>query len=227
MQLPIEIREMIWEEAIRGMRYLIDSTRGRYGHHSLDAVEIRQYDEGREHRPRFLPSVCLVSKSTMAEAVAVFIRNSTFMVSSIGGNRFLEAFLTRHNSFPNIRSLRFDFFDCFPEGYEENADLALAAKCTGLATIQFTFHSSKLIHWVLEDGDDYDEDGLTSLARPVEQLVERYKLRQLLECKKLDKVIWQRKGYHYDGAEVALQNLGTWVKDQFAEKKRIITNVYP
>jgi hypothetical protein len=220
MDLPVEIREMIWEIAMRGSVHLVKRANSKYARCLVDPVEIREFTrQGAKNnieRPNFLPPMCRLSKSTMLETIGVYVRNSTFMIASIHDNCLLDGFLqTVSRGFETIRSIHFAFFDCFPNGYPQNADLELAIKCTGLHTIKITFHLSRLQIWVLEG--DY-EDGLTGVPRPVDEVWAHYKMPRLLDCKNLQNIDIERKGRYVSHSVLASEQLGGRIKEEYSRK---------
>ena len=223
MDLPLELREVIWEYAMRGTPYLV--ARGqylwasdKYAQYLVSPVEIREFLKRQSNvaRPSFLPSICRLSKSTMGETIRVYIRGSTFMVASIHDNRFLDAFVqTVDKGYEAIRSIHFAFFDCFPGTFPQNADLELAVRCSGLHTVKLSFHVQKLTIWVLEG--DYD-DGLTRYPRPVNEIWTHYKFSRLLDCANLQKLIIERKGGHNYAGHEASEKLGDHIKAEYKVK---------
>jgi hypothetical protein len=225
LELPIEIREVIWEFAMRGTFNPI--TRSKYNNRGylITPIEIRDYKglPNDAARPFFLPSVCRVSRLTMSETIGVFVRGSEFLIASFIDNRFLDRFLqTMSKGYEAIRSVHFAFFDCFPSGFPQNSDLELVVRCTGLRTIKITFHATRLITWVLEG--DYD-DGLTSYPRPVDEMWSHYKFDRLLDCMNLQNIIIQRKGRTIDAALKASENLGERIKAEYTQKHQRSLNV--
>jgi hypothetical protein len=154
----------------------------------------------------------------MSETTGVFVRNSEFMIASYNDNLLLDGFLkTVLKGYGAIRSIHFAFFDCFPEGFPQNADLELAVRCTGLRTIKIRFHSTRLIVWVLLG--DYD-DGLTSRPRRIDEMWAHYKFARLLECVNLQNLIVERKGRNLDAALEASENLGIRIQEEYLRKNQ-------
>ncbi|KAF1963787.1 hypothetical protein CC80DRAFT_541694 [Byssothecium circinans] len=131
-KLPLEIRERIWEEAMRDERYI-----------AKQHVEFRHMENGTGKTPRFLPQYIHVCKQAMETITAVSIRKSTFMIASVGGNGYFQKFLDSvpGNGRTHVRALQFDYFDYFPPNIAVNRDLSLSAACPGLTKIQMTMHS--------------------------------------------------------------------------------------
>lgn len=210
-KLPVEIRNMIWEDAMRGERYLADSRYHTWDEHLIDPVQIRNYHTNRVARPKFLPSICFLMKGTMLEATHVFIEKSTFMVASYPGNQYLQDWLNTVDGMSRVRSLQFDFFDCFPANIAVNSDLQLATRCTGLTKIRMGFHCRALSHY-----------------ETAEELIPRYQLQQLFECGKLEQVVFQAKpqGSYDENTQKLLADLGTIIVAKFAEKgRRVVTSI--
>jgi hypothetical protein len=216
--LPQELRLIIWDLAIRGQPYLAPD--GKLKHYLDDTVEIREHVKTRDNpeRPRFLPPICSVSRGTMEEGVAVLIEGSKFMVASIHDNTFLRAFL---NAAPGrlqlCRNLSFDYFSRFPSGYEKNADLELAAACSGLRTIKLTFHYEPITLLVAEGAY---EDSLTRQPCSAESLFTKFRLNRLLACDMLKTIILEHTSYHSAAGVEALEGLGDLMSQQFAMKDR-------
>jgi hypothetical protein len=123
MKIPIEIREMIWEAAMRESTYLSEF-RLSWGERSLmvrshlvDSVQIRSCNtDGDPLCPSFLPTLCQIP-ALREETLPVFIRSSTFMIGSFPGNTFFQSFLSSiADGMAHVRHLQFDNFDWFPEG---------------------------------------------------------------------------------------------------------------
>jgi hypothetical protein len=218
LELPIELREVIWELGTHG-------TVHRNGSYLITPVEVRDYVKApnKVERPYFLPPMCRVSKSTMSETTGVFVRNSEFMIASYNDNLLLDSYLkTVPKGYEAIRLIHFAFFDCFPEGFPQNADLELAVRCTGLRTIKIRFHSTRLIVWVLLG--DYD-DGLTCRPRRIDEMWAHYKFARLLECVNLQNLIIERKGCNLDAALEASENLGIRIQEEYLRKNQRTLNV--
>lgn len=217
MNLPVELREVIWELTLWGSTQINRATK-KCARYLVSPVEIRDFlkKPNNNARPTFLPSMCRISKSTMSETIGVYIRGSQFSIASIHDNRFLDGFLqTVSKGYDNIRTIHFAFFDCFPPNYPQNADLELAVRCSGLHTIKLTFHVERLRIWVL-DGE-YD-DGLTGYPRPLNEMWTHYKFVRLTECNNLQKVVLERKGRSVDAAVGASRTLGNHIKEEYKAK---------
>jgi hypothetical protein len=159
----------------------------------------------------------------MSETTGVFVRHSEIMVASFNDNRLLDGFLqTMSKGYEAIRTVHFAFFDCFPKGFDKNADLELAVRCTGLRTIKVRFHSSQLITWVLEG--DYD-DGPTAYARSVDEMWAHYKFARLMECMNLQTVIIERKSRTMDAALQVSELLGVHIQQEYMLKHQHSLNV--
>jgi hypothetical protein len=211
LELPVELREAIWELGTRG-------TVHRNGSYLITPVEVHDYVKApnKMERPYFLPPMCRVSKSTMSETTGVFVRNSQFMIASYNDNLLLDGFLkTMPKGYEAIRSIHFAFFDCFPEGFPQNADLELAVRCTGLRNIKMRFHSTRLITWVLLG--NYN-DGLTSCPRRIDNMWAHYKFARLLDCVNLETLIIERKGHNLEVALEVSENLGVRIQEEYLLK---------
>ncbi|KAH7091552.1 hypothetical protein FB567DRAFT_546265 [Paraphoma chrysanthemicola] len=217
--LPTEIRELVWEACMRREGVFNKSLLGRTN--IRDSVKRKDSPE----RPRFLPKLCFISKTTYNEIVAVFMRNSKFMIASINDNVFFRNFIASVENGPkHVRELHLDFFDCFPDydrdgkRFPVNSDLELAVSCTGLETLQMTFK-----HWRLHNEIgffDIIEDDMPS-QKKVHELVDKYRLHRLLDCGKLRTIRWDGcRGY--GGPLQNLHDLAAWVEAEFAKKNHRI-----
>jgi hypothetical protein len=220
MDLPVEVREMIWEITMRGRVHLVNRAKSKYAKCLVDPVKICEFlrpgVKNNVERPNFLPLMNRISKSTMLETIGIYVRNLTFIIASVHDNRLLDSFLqTVSKGYETIRSIHFAFFDCFPTGFAQNADLELAVKCYGLHTIKITFHVSRLQIWVLEG--DY-EDELTGYPRPVNEIWAHYKLPRLLDCNNLQKVDIERKGRYVDYSVLASEGLGDHIRTGYSKR---------
>tara|TARA_R110002003_G_scaffold562_7_gene20456 strand:- start:7952 stop:8644 length:693 start_codon:yes stop_codon:yes gene_type:complete len=215
MEIPTEVRECIWHYAMQGERHPVNKQKGKWAQYLVDPVEIREFLKmpNNVERPNFLPPVCRISRSTMAETIGVYVRGSTFMVASINDNRLLDGFLrTVAKGYEAIRSIHFAFFDCFRANFPQNADLELAFRCKGLHTIRITFHIERLRIFVLEG--DY-EDGLTGYPRPVDDMWAHYRFARLMDCKNLQEVVIELKGRYVGISIDASENLGNRIKQEY------------
>ena len=219
MRLPPELRLIIWYGAIRWESYALPhaySCSRRYLESNIDIREYVKYGDDYEY-PMFLHSLYSLSKETAEEIVAVVIENSTFMVASFADNTFLQAFL---GAVPGrlqlCRQLNFDYFGRFP-GFDKNADLELAVMCSGLHTIELTFHYDTLTWNKLVGGDYYDEI-FERCPRPVEELFDAFRLKRLLDCDMLQTVIIEHVGGEVDAAVRAAQGLGDLLIKGFGKK---------
>jgi hypothetical protein len=201
LQLPIEIRESIWEASMRAdnkIRLTSDA--------SMHIYWVYRGDDSMN--PVFLPRVCHVSKSMRDETIGVFMRNTMFAIPSIVGNQFFRQFIaTVKDGSNHVRALFFPNFDFFPdkdrvtgERIEKNSDLELAVDCLGLRKVRMTF-------------------GLRHLRASVEELVEQYRLRRLLDCENLNTVHLDGKHYGYVPPD-KLDELADWIQAAFASNNR-------
>ncbi|KAF2822980.1 hypothetical protein CC86DRAFT_248850, partial [Ophiobolus disseminans] len=209
MELPEETRLIIWDLAIHDQPYT--SPAGSSERYLCTTIKLREYVSAKDDpiRPRFLPPICLTSEKTTEKTIAVLIEGSTFMVASIHDKNFLQAFLKAAPGRLSLcRQLNFDYFGRFPKGYEKNADLGLAAQCSGLHTIKLTFHYASLTYKVASG--DY-EDGLTSVPCSAEDLFERFRLARLLDCQELKVIIIEHTDYYIEAAIQAAESLGQMI----------------
>lgn len=215
--LPPEIRELIWETRMRDagdFRFCVDIR---------DSVKMGDSAK----RPWFLPQLCFFSNATKDEIIAVFMRNSVFMIASIHDNRFFREFIASVLDGPkHVRELHFDFFDCFPDYDKEgnkialNSDLELAVHCTGLSTIRMTFARWRLQVEECDEENEQDADR----DRTVAVLVEKYRLRRLLDCGNLRKIHWAGR-YGYGWPVRVLTDLANWVEAEFAKKNHRVETI--
>jgi hypothetical protein len=152
----------------------------------------------------------------MEEAMAAFIEGSTFMVASIQDNMFLQVFLKAvPDRLKLCRQLNFDYFSRFPGHFEKNADLELAAQCTGLHTIKLMLHYDPLTY--MNNTDDED-GGVGYQPCAAQDLFEQFRLQRLLDCNKLRTIIMEHTVYHVPAAFVAAKNLGDLLTQKFAQR---------
>ena len=90
--LPLKLRENIWEHAMRGGLYHADSRHFSYYRALVDPVQMRNNHANRINYPRFLLPVRFITNAIKTEITRVFIRNSTFIVSSLLANGYLQAY---------------------------------------------------------------------------------------------------------------------------------------
>lgn len=168
--------------------------------------------------PRFLPRLCFVSKAIRDETIGVFMRNSVFTIHSIFDNVFLQKLVASvEGGALNIRELTFANLDCFPEYDREtgewipvNSDLELAVDCKGPHTVHLTMGRRFLgVRYLDIDGEEYVYQGYS-----VSRLVEKYRLRRLLDCNQLRVIHWHGLYMIPESCQV-LQNLADWIKAEF------------
>ncbi|KAF1915768.1 hypothetical protein BDU57DRAFT_450389 [Ampelomyces quisqualis] len=229
MDFPVELREMIWDRAMRGTVHPANMLGNKFAEYLVTPVEIREFlkTTNNTERPNFLPPLCRISKSTKNETIGVYLRGSKFMVASFLDNRLLDGFLqTAPKAYEAIRSIHFAFFDCYPgpEMFEKNSDLELAVRCTGLRSVKLTFHMSRLCDLVKRDPYDDGE----YYPRSVEDMWTYYKLARLMDCENLENVDIQRKGRSRRAVECGVtvsQDLGVRIKAEYDEKHHGDLNV--
>jgi hypothetical protein len=217
-QLPVEIRELIWEARMRADDKL---------NPSLDGTISRQwvFREADARNPRFLPRLCYVSKSMRDEITGVYMRNSIFVIPSIAGNTFFGEFIASVKmGSSHVRQLFFPNFNFFPDfdsrtgqRIPTNSDLELAVDCLGLRKVGMTFgrrHFQK-------EGTDHDSGVQVMRLLSVEELVEKYRLRRLLDCMYLRKVHLDGK-YYTSAPPKVLRDLADWLEAEFASKNHHI-----
>ncbi|KAI4684107.1 hypothetical protein J4E81_009271 [Alternaria sp. BMP 2799] len=216
LELPTELRLEIWKLALD-----VDT----------NVMEVRKAVRRGNNpaRPGFLPQFCYTSRRTFDETVATVIGNSQMMICSYADNQFARAFLAAEPSrFDLVRHLDFRFFSRFKEEFGVNADLELAFECKGLRTIKLNFHCSDLIRLEIEDGYDYYEDDFTRYPAEGEELFNKYKLAQILDCDALNAVIIEHSGCYCRMAVEAAEGLGRIIEQKFAGKvpKQIVKLAY-
>lgn len=131
------------------------------------------------------------------------------MIASHLGRMYFDNWLVTIDVKKHVRNLSFDFFDCFPEGIEINGDFQLAASCPGLGRLQLSFHIKQL-----ETFDD------------VEDMIPRYKLHQITECKMLQSVALKMMGAGPADAHERLKRLGEWIQDDFNKQRQPVHLAY-
>lgn len=223
MQLPLEIREKVWDFSIRGKVYFVPRSYhlDEYARYFLDPLALRGFVQPNTigpnpKRPPFLPAVCRVSVYTFEETLGVFLRNTNFLMHNIAQNRFFDAFLTKVDGFRSIRTLSFGYFDCFPSGFERNADLELAARCPGLQELSSSFHANQLEIFEDEAGDP--SFGL--LPREPDEMWSHYRMDRLLDCEQLEVIKINHKGWRSNANTVfAAEGLATRIAREFLVRK--------
>lgn len=119
MQMPGELRDMVWDGAIRGVDHATIKFRDKFAKYLVTLVEIRNFLQGgvenNLERPNFLPPLCRLSKSTVDETIGVYLRGSTLIMATIHDIELLDGILKIvPGSCGKIRLIHFTFFDCFP-----------------------------------------------------------------------------------------------------------------
>jgi hypothetical protein len=166
--------------------------------------------------PHFMHSLVDVSERTRNAIIAVQMRNSRFMISSIRDNMFFRRFIASVQDGPkHVRELHFDNFDFFPDHdpttgarIPRNSDLDLAVDCTGLHTMRITMGRRFL--GTTDTNGNYTE-------KTVQELVDKYRFDRLLDCGKLRKIILDGKHGPFGSVKV-LDDLANWIKAGFAKK---------
>ncbi|OAG03384.1 uncharacterized protein CC84DRAFT_1248322 [Paraphaeosphaeria sporulosa] len=222
-KLPQEIREAIWEMAMRGGKYKADARVHWYfgatiNRHLKDPVQRRRFYDARIERPNFYSPTLLPHQADIPRDVRCIIRCSKVMVASFPANQYLRAWLATvpHGGLRHVRHLQFDFFGYFPTNIPVNSDLALAGACQGLKTIRMSFRAQDLTHFSRVD----------YVARGTDELLNRYKLERLLNCNDLNKIFWHLRYDQVEAALQALQALGSWFRTEFAKQKQSVVCVY-
>jgi hypothetical protein len=216
MRLSRELRLIIWDMAIRDQTY--HQPGGGAMCYLQSTVALREYVKVSDipSNPKFLPAICFVSKKNREEEIAAVIEGSKFMIASIHDNNFLQIFLKAEPGRLELcRDLSFDFFSRFPSSYEKNADLELAALCTGLHTIKMTFHFEPLTYFVQEDEED--PMVMSRRARALNELFEEFRLQRLLDCKCLKNITIEHTSQNVAEATKAGVQLGELLKTKFSQ----------
>jgi hypothetical protein len=220
MDLPIELREIIWEIVMRDNTHMVSSWIGKFTEYLLRPV---QFIGGHLVIPdlynaectKVMPPMCRISNSTRCETVGVYLRGSVVMIASIRHNQHFESFLqTVRKGYEAIRSIHFTHFAFCPTGYLQNVDLELAVRCTTLHTIKLTFDMYTLEFWNL--GGNNDE--LTCSPRRVEEMWTHYKFDRLLDCHNLRNLEIEHKEYSNEIAWVATESLGARIVAEFSAR---------
>ncbi|KZM21267.1 uncharacterized protein EKO05_0011496 [Ascochyta rabiei] len=155
MDLPLEIREMIWHLALENERHvpmILHGTSKVTYRYFKDPVSLQGY---RRHTyqdyPPFLPAICRLSAYTRAETIKIFLRGTTFGSSSTADNECLTGFLgSVPGGFASIRGL---YFDCFGLSLKtpRKTDLELAVRCTCLRELTLLMHEYVLARSSAQD----------------------------------------------------------------------------
>jgi hypothetical protein len=212
LKLPAEIRELIWE----AFMYEDETLDGHSRVHIRNCINCGCHP----HSPHFIHDIVKVSKETRNEIIAVQMRNSRFMIASERDNNFFRRFIaSAHDGPKHVRELYFDNFDYFPD-YDRttgmripmSSDMELAVNCTGLRTLQLTVRLQSL--------GTNGTNGIWT-EKTVQELVEKYRLARLLDCRNLRKVVFDGR-HGYLGSAKVLDDLADWVKAEFAKKNHSI-----
>jgi hypothetical protein len=125
--LPVEIRERIYEHAMR--------QGGHFSH--LTHVDGLKWDTSHitQRRSGCLPNVCFTSKVERLIATSVFIRNTTFHLSTWADATILALWLEKEQEhghrFRSVRSMELSYIPSgWPIGFNEHFDLL--QRCSGL-----------------------------------------------------------------------------------------------
>jgi hypothetical protein len=89
--------------------------------------------------------------------------------------------------------------------------------CHGIRKVAMTFGARHLRQTVLTVTEDTEEWSTRPMS--VEELVDRYRLRRLLDCKNLHTIRLDGKHHFRDEPEV-LQDSADWLKEKFAKMNR-------
>jgi hypothetical protein len=200
-RLPMEIRELIWAHVMRAEDV---------GYSNSILVRYCVWRGDKPARPRFVPRLYFLSKATQDEILGVFLRAQTFAISSIWDNTFLRNYIASvQDGALHVRNLCFYNFDFFPNNdpttglrLAANSDLELAVDCPGLHTVDLTFGRRFLggMPW-----DNVTQHNVFA-AHTVEHVVDRYRLRRLLDCNMLHIIRLYGKDYGLGPVQV-LQDL--------------------
>jgi len=135
-----------------------------------------------------------------------------FQVCAIEQNQFMHSFLgLAPKGFQSVRRLQFAFFDCFPAGFAQNADLELAIRCPGVQELQLSFHDNKLCSV---------NGNYTVPPRPTQEMWDYYRMAWLLDFGvRFGKVTIMRKGHGNRPADRAALELARLVMLEFREEK--------
>lgn len=212
-QLPLEIREIILEHAMRA---------GGHLDKKVDVEECRMQSTNTIH-PVFLPAVCWASKAMYAEATPVFIRYRTWIIRSKEANEFFTAFLENipeDKGFKAVKHMWFTSFHWFPgvPRVGRSLDIKLMARCTGLNRVKFTFHVQKMTKRAST------EQGYLLELKNIDELVEFYGLDEIFDVKDLrhltlDGIKNNSVSMNCNGdPQQRVQELGDWIRDGFRKR---------
>ncbi|KAF2110451.1 hypothetical protein BDV96DRAFT_604025 [Lophiotrema nucula] len=226
---PLVVRYNLNGDLYRLPTELLDSIYDSLSSGTSTAVDVKEHIDSTTYNPSFLPQICQTSVETLWDAAPAFIRNAIFETRSFKANRFLHQFLEsvpNGHGFDSVKRLHFHSFQHFPQNSDlVSSDIALMKRCSSLHTVLLNFHVSKLVtpepRW-----DPYDEGLTASHPRSVEEIVEHYQLEGLIECAALKKIVFVGIDQYAIGRScsadplTALHDLGAWLKEQFAERKK-------
>ncbi|KAF2867512.1 hypothetical protein BDV95DRAFT_610901 [Massariosphaeria phaeospora] len=216
--LPLEMRRECYKA--------IMEAEGDLGGYSQ--IYVAQHVTSNIYRPSFLPTICHVSHEVLVEAAPVYLRHvNAIIISSWAGNQFFTGFLETlpdDTGYKAIKGLRFPFFDFF-RGAEVNADLELAAKCTGLENLHFRFNVRQLTKGNPKIETPYDRDAFNEFVpMTVEEIVEFYKFEQIFDCTNLRTIAWTRMASSYvlnnteGDLSGVVSRLAAWIEAEFWER---------
>ncbi|KAF2648415.1 hypothetical protein K491DRAFT_684717 [Lophiostoma macrostomum CBS 122681] len=222
LELPLEIREQVFEDAMRA---------GGHLDRRVDVWEFQNCFTSVEWTA-WLPAVCWASKKTRIEAAPVYIRNVHWVIRRIEANRYFTQFLETIPDDKGILAAQhmcFTSFHWFPgiEKCGKNSDIELMSRTTGLTRLLMTFHMEKLTKRAPEDSDQY------YMPKSVQELVDFYGLQGITRARNVEHI-------HFDGIigsnfEVncsgslkdRMRDLIEWIKEEFRRtlKKEIETEL--
>jgi len=191
-------------------------------------VQLRNYNTNDNSIFPFLPAICRLSRSTREEAIHVFLRGSTFMVSSYHNNMYFSALLQATDTYRSVRGLHFENFQYFNRRRypatttttttTTNIDLELAAQCTGLKHITLRMRIGQLVTLTDRHQNEY-------VPIPVQSLWDRYVLDRLIACNGITKVTIMRKGAFTDSSDQAIAALVAKIETEFKAVGRTVVAV--
>ena len=198
--------------------------------------------------PSFLPTMFRNSPTAPYEEIPIWIANKVFLIRDYAGLQLFTRFLdslpagigrasVRHLSYcaPEVLYL------LYPHTYPTrgpmpyNPGIQLATTCPGLRSIRLDLPGKSLVHWPEDEyGRPIDvPDSFIAEPRTVEEIVERYKLQQLFECKSLESVMvitpLHRDVMDHtrnDSAEQAGRDLVRWIKEEFNRRGQDVWTIW-
>lgn len=241
LQLPIEIRQMIYVQYIHEVRHNLH----RHTHYDgfLNPCCMWEWprqlilcDKSNNTIPPpafayFLPPFCFANRQLRDEVAKHMLRHTEeyvfkyYEVSPVKITKYFTQFLEAitspgDNAFAYIRYINLPHIHRYNGVKEDgsNPDVTLITRCTCLNKIRMTFYAAAMNKYT------DDQEG-ARVHRSIDEILDYFGLRPILECKSLDEFwldgIYPHPSYGFPGDPLKpLDELGWWIKTGFAEKSK-------